>query len=91
MEFHNTIRLALTRDLVFNLIGESVVEAPAKSSMTPVSDLAFQAVPFYNVFSDPLTIAHLQSLELSFHVSHGVMGTGVSLNFIEKIIPMVHP
>ena len=90
-EFHDTIGLALTRYLISNLIGKSIVEAPAKSSMTPVSDLACQAVPFYNVFSDPLTIVHLQSLELSFHVSHGVMGTEVSSEFIEKVIPMVHP
>ena len=90
-EFRDTIGFALTRDLVFNLIGESVVEAPAKSSVTPVLDLACQVVPFYNVFSDPLTIAHLQSLELSFCISHRVMQTEVSLEFIEKVFPMVHP
>ena len=90
-EFCNTIRLALMRDLVFNPIGESVVEAPAKSSVTPVSDLTCQVVPFYNVFSDPLTITHLQSLKLSFCVSHLVVGAEVSLKFIEEVIPMVHP
>ena len=90
-EVCNTIGLALTRDLIFNLVRKSVVEAPAKSSMTPVSDLACQAVPFYDVFSDPLTVAHLQLLELSFCVSHGVVWTEVSLEFIEDVIPMVHP
>ena len=91
MEIHDTIGLALTRDLIFNPIGKSVVEAPMKSSMTPVSDLACQAVPFYNVFSDPLAIAHLQSLELSFCVSHRVVETELSLKFIKKVIPMIHP
>ena len=91
MEIHDTIGLALTRDLVFDPVGKYIVEAPANSSVTPVSDLACQAVPFYNVFSDPLTIVHLQSLELSFCISHGVMGTEVSLEFIEKVFPMVHP
>ena len=90
-EFHDTIGLALTRYLISNLIGKSIVEAPAKSSMTPVSDLACQAVPFYNVFSDPLTVMDLQLLKLSFCISHGVMGTKVSLKFIEEVIPMDHP
>ena len=90
-EFCDTIGLALTRDLVFNLIRESIVEAPAKSAMTPVLDLACQAVPFYDVFSDPLTIPHLQLLELSFHISHRVVHTEVSLEFIEEVISIVHP
>ena len=79
------------RDLVFDLVGKSIVEAPAKSSMTPISNLACQVVPFYNVFSDPLTVAHLQSLKLSFRISHRVMWTEVSLEFIKEVIPMVHP
>ena len=79
------------RDLVFDPVWKSIVEAPAKSSVTPVSDLACQAVPFYNVFSNPLTVVHLQSLELSFRVSHGVVWTKVSLEFIKEVVPMVHP
>ena len=90
-EFCDTIRLALMRDLFFNPIGKSVVEAPPKSSVTPVLDLACQAVPFYDVFSDPLTVPHLQLLELSFHISHRVVHTEVSLEFIEEVISMVHP
>ena len=74
MEIRDTIGLALTRDLIFDPVGKSVVEAPVKSSVTLVSDLACQVVPFYDVFSDPLTVVHLQSLELSFHVSHGPCG-----------------
>ena len=79
------------RDLVFDLVRKSVVEAPVKSSVTPVLDLACQVVPFYNVFSDPLTVAHLQWLKLSFRVSHRVVRTEVSLEFIKEVIPMVHP
>ena len=90
-EIHDTIGLALMRDFIFNLIRKSIVEAPMKSPMTPVLDLVCQAVPFYNVFSDLLTVAHLQSLELSFYISHRVVGTKVSLKFIEEVIPMVHP
>ena len=78
-EVRDVVQLALTRDLVLDPIQESVVEAPTESSMTPISDLACQAVPFYNILGDPLTIAHLQSLELSFSVSYGVVGTKVSL------------
>ena len=91
MEIYDTIRLALAKDLVFNPIRKFIVEVPAKSFMTPVSDLACQAVPFYNVFSDPLTVMDLQLLKLSFCISHGVMGTKVSLKFIEEVIPMDHP
>ena len=90
-EFCDTIGFALTRDLIFNPIRESIVEAPVKSSMTPILDLACQAVPFYDVFSNPLTIMHLQSLKLSLCVSHEVVGTEVSLEFIEEVIPVVHP
>ena len=79
VEVRNVIRLALTRDLVFDPIPKSIVEAPTESSMTPVLDLACQVVPFYNILGDPLTIMHLQLLELSFGVSYGVMGTKVSL------------
>ena len=79
------------RDLVFDPVGKSIVEAPVKSSVTPISDLACQAAPFYDVFSDPLTVGHLQSLELSFRISHGVVQTEVSLEFIKEVIPMVHP
>ena len=79
LEIHNIVQLALTRELVLDLIQESVVEAPTESSMTPISDLACQAVPFYNILGDPLTITHLQSLKLSFGISYRVMGTKVSL------------
>ena len=79
VEIRNVVRLALTRDLVFDPIRKSVVEAPTESSMIPVSDLACQVIPFYNILGDPLTIMHLQLLELSFGVSYGVMGTKVSL------------
>ena len=78
-EVRNVVWLVLTRDLVLDPIWESVVEAPMESSMTPISDLACQAVPFYNILGDPLTIVHLQLLELSFSVSYRVMGTKVSL------------
>ena len=64
VEFCDTIGLALMRDLIFNLVRKSIVEAPVKSSVTPVSDLACQVVPFSNVFSDLLTVMQ-QSLELS--------------------------
>ena len=40
MEIHNIVQLALTRDLVHDPIWEPIVEAPTKSSMTPISDLA---------------------------------------------------
>ena len=56
-EFCDTIRLALMRDLFFNPIGKSVVEAPPKSSVTPVLDLTCQAVPFYDVFSATSAVA----------------------------------
>ena len=78
-EIHDIVWLALTRELILDLIWESVVEAPTESSMTPVSDLACQVVPFYNILGNPLTIVHLQSLKLSFSVSYRVMGTKVSL------------
>ena len=79
VEVHDVVWLALTRDLVLDLIQESIVGAPMESSMTPISDLACQAVPFYNILGDPLTIVHLQLFELSFGVSYGVVGTKVSL------------
>ena len=79
MEIHNIVQLALTRELILDPIQKSVVEAPTESSMTPVSDLACQVIPFYNILGDPLTIMHLQLLKLSFGVSYGVMGTKVSL------------
>ena len=79
LEICDIVQLALTRELVLDLIWESVVEAPTESSMTPVSDLACQVVPFYNILGDPLTITHLQLLELSFSISYRVMGTKVSL------------
>ena len=79
MEIHNIVQLALTRELILDPIQKSVVEAPTESSMTPVSDSACQVIPFYNILGDPLTIMHLQLLELSFGVSYGVMGTKVSL------------
>ena len=78
-EVRDVVQLALMRDLVLDLIWESIVEAPTKSSVTPISDLACQAVPFYNILGDPLTITHLQSLKLSFGISYGVVGTKVSL------------
>ena len=79
MEVRDVVQLALTRDLVLDPIRESIVEAPTESSVTPISDFACQAVPFYNILGDPLTIAHLQSLKLSFSISYGVVGTKVSL------------
>ena len=78
-EVRDVVRLALMRDLILDLIRESIVEAPTESSMTPISDLACQAVPFYNILGDPLTIVHLQLLELSFGISYRVVGTKVSL------------
>ena len=78
-EICDIVRLALMRELILDPIWESIVEAPMESSVTPVSDLACQVVPFYNILGDPLTVAHLQSLKLSFSVSYGVMGTKVSL------------
>ena len=75
----------MTRDLVFDPVGKSIAEAPVKSSVTPISDLACQAVPFYDVFSDPLNVTHLQLLDLSFCISHGVVWTEISLEFIEKV------
>ena len=78
-EIRDIVHLALTRELVLDLIQESIVEAPMESSVIPVSDLACQAVPFYNILDDPLTIAHLQLLELSFSISYGIMETKDSL------------
>ena len=78
-EVCDVVRLALMRDLILDPIWESVVEAPMESSVTPISDLACQAVPFYNILGDPLTIVHLQLLELSFGISYRVVGTKVSL------------
>ena len=79
MEIHNIVQLALTRELILDPIQKSIVEAPTESSMTPVSDLACQVVPFYNILGNSLIIMHLQLLKLSFGVSYGVMGTKVSL------------
>ena len=79
VEICDIAQLALMRELVLDPIQESIVEAPTESFMTPVLDLACRAVSFYNILGDPLTIMHLQSLELSFSVSYGVMGTKVSL------------
>ena len=83
-EFDEGVRLSLARDFVLDVIGESDVEAPMKSSVTPVADLACQSIPFNDVLRDTLEVTHLQSLEESFCIRNGIVQCNVSLQLVQN-------
>ena len=68
-----------TRDLIFDAVGETVVEMVPEGTFSVSLDLRSNPVEFNYVFIDSLTILHRKVVKLMFCISDRIMRTEVCL------------
>ena len=81
VEFREGRQLAHTRNLIFDLVWEAIVENALKSTFSVALDLTCQVVELNYILVDPLTSFHGQILEFMLPVSKWIVRTKICLEF----------
>ena len=68
-----------TRDLIFDVVRETIVEVVLEDTFSISSNLQSNPIEFNNVFVDLLTILYKKVVELMSCISDGIMQTKVCL------------
>ena len=90
-EFGKGVRLANTRGLILDAVGETVVEVVPEGTFSIATDLQSDTVKLHNILVDALTILHCQVVELVLCISDRVVRSEVCLELQDKLAEVVHP
>ena len=90
-EFVESCGFSNSRDLILDLIRETIVKVVPEGTFSVTPDLQSDPVEFDNIFVDALTILHGQMVQLVFHISDRVMWSKVGLKFQDELLEVIHP
>ena len=76
---------------VFDVVRETAVEDMVECAVTVTVDLAGEAVELNHILVYSLSILHGQVVQLVLHLSDRVMWTEVRIEFLDKLLIVVHP
>jgi hypothetical protein len=91
LEFQEGGRFSLTTDFILNPNQKLIIELTTKCSITPSLDLRSEALEFYDVFIDVMSIAHIELFKLHLCIPNWVMGSEVGLKFQHECQVVIHP
>ena len=91
MKFVESCGFSDSRDLIFDLIRETIVKVVPEGTFSITLNLQSDPVASNNIFVDILAILHGQMVQLVFRISDWVIWSKVGLESQDKLLEVVHP
>ena len=90
LEFGKGAGLSDMRDLILDVVGETIVKVMLEATLSIAVDLQSNTVEFHDILVDVLTILHCKVVKLVLCISDGVMRSEVCLEFQDELTEIVH-